>query len=305
MTAPPRVTIGVPVYDGERYLPRALAALERQDVDDFAVVVADNASTDGTQEIARAVAARDPRFSYVRHEVNIGGGRNAAWLLDHARSPLFAWAYHDDVREETWLRRSVEVLDDAGTGAVCAVPRVVLVDPQDREVGEHQDGDAELAEGLAAATPHRRLATVLRRMVGQVGFGLMRTAAARAAGGIKVSTAGEMVLPAALALSGRLEVVPERGLLHIRAHEERHGGDRASEAAWVNPNRPRTVFPYSRSTALLLHAVAAAPLDVAERARCVATVLGRWTVPGWRSIAGDLVRLPQDVGIVGNRRRTA
>ncbi|WP_278235251.1 glycosyltransferase family A protein [Isoptericola sp. AK164] len=305
MSAAPRVTIGVPVHDGERYLPRALAALERQDVDDFAVVVADNASTDGTQEIARAVAARDPRFSYVRHEANIGGGRNAAWLLDHARSPLFAWAYHDDVREASWLRRSVEVLDDAGTAAVCAVPRVVLVDSQDREVGHHKDGDADLADGMAAAAPHRRLATVLRRMVGQVGFGLMRTAAARGAGGVSVSTAGEMVLPAALSLAGRLEVVPERGLLQIRVHEGRHGGDRASEAAWVDPSRPRTVFPYSRSTALLLQAVASAPLDRAERARCAATVLGRWTVPGWRSVAGDLVRLPWDAGLVGDRRRAA
>ena len=305
MTAPPRVTIGVPVHDGERYLPQALAALERQDLGDLAVVVADNASTDGTQEIGREAAARDPRFTYVRHEANIGGGRNAAWLLDHARSPLFAWAYHDDVRSETWLRRSVEVLDDAGPGAVCAVPRVVLVDTEGREVGEHQDGDADLAGGLAASAPHRRLGTVLRRMVGQVGFGLMRTAAARAAGGVRVSTAGEMVLPAALALAGRLEVVPERGLLHIRAHDQRHGGDRASEAAWVDPSRPRTVFPYSRSTFLLLGAVGAAPLDVVERARCAATVLGRWTVPGWRTVAGDLVRLPQDAGLVGSRRRSA
>ena len=305
MTTVPPVTIGVPVHDGERYLPRALAALQGQDFADFAVVVADNASTDGTQEIGRAAAARDPRFTYVRHEVNVGGAHNAEWLLDHARSPLFAWAYHDDLRDPAWLRRSVEVLGDAGAAAVCAVPRVVLVDTEDREVGEHQDGDAALADGLAGPSPHVRLGTVLRRMVGQVGFGLMRTAAARAAGGVRVSTAGEMVLPAALALAGRLEVVPERGLLRIRAHDERHGGDRATEAAWVDPSRPRTVFPYSRSTFLLLQAVGAAPLDAAERVRCAATVLGRWTVPGWRTIVGDLARLPRDAGLVGSCRRVA
>ncbi|MEL7976742.1 glycosyltransferase family A protein [Isoptericola sp. F-RaC21] len=305
MTAVPPVTIGVPVHDGERYLPQALAALQAQEFADLAVIVADNASTDGTQEIAREAAARDPRVTYVRHDANIGGGRNAEWLLDHARSPLFAWAYHDDLREPAWLRRSVEVLDDAGPGAVCAVPRVVLVDTEGREVGEHHDGDAALADGLAGPSPHVRMGTVLRRMVGQVGFGLMRTAAARAAGGIRVSTAGEMVLPAALALAGRLEVVPERGLLRIRAHDGRHGGDRDSEAAWVDPSRPRTVFPYSRSTILLLQAVGAAPLDRAERARCAATVLGRWTAPGWRSIVGDLARLPRDAGLVGASRGVA
>lgn len=301
MSAGPPVTVGLPVHDGERYLPGALAALADQDYGDFAVVVADNASTDGTQEIVRDVAARDSRFTYVRHPVNIGGARNSNWLLERACSPLFAWAYHDDLRDPTWLRRSVEVLDDAGAAAVCAVPRVVLVDAEGREVGEHEDGDLDLASG----PPHQRLGAVLSGVVGQVQFGLMRTWAARAAGGVTVSIAGEMVLPAALALRGRLEMVPERGLLRIRQHAERHGGDRATEAAWVDPSRPRTVFPYSRSTALLLRAVAAAPLDPTERARCAVTVLGRWTVPGWRTLVGDVVRLPQDVGLVRTRPENA
>ncbi len=301
MSATPPVTVGIPVHDGERYLPAALAALVDQDFGDFAAVVADNASTDATEEIARELAARDPRFTYVRHNTNLGGARNCNWLLEHARTPLFAWAYHDDVRDPAWLRRSVEVLDDAGAGAVCAVPRVALVDADGREVGEHQDGDLDLASGPA----HRRLDEVLGRVVGQVQFGLMRTAVVRAAGGVTASTAGEMVLPASLALRGRLELVPERGLLRIRSHDERHGGTRATEAAWVDPHRRRAAFPYSRSTLLLLRAVEAAPLGRAERARCAATVLRRWTLPGWRTIAGDVVRLPQDLGLVRAPRREA
>jgi hypothetical protein len=174
------------------------------------------------------------------------------------------------------------------------VPRLVLTDADGHEVGEHSDGDLDLSSG----PPHRRLDAVLFRHVGQAHFGLMRTVALRAVGGVAVSTAGEMVLPAALALRGRLEVVPELGLLRIRQHTERHGGNRAAEAAWVNPDRPRTVFPYSRSTALLLRAVAAAPLDPAERARCVATVLRRWTIPGWRTFVGDVARLPLDAGLI-------
>lgn len=297
MSAVPRVTIGVPVYNGERYLAAALAALRAQDFDDFAVVVADNASTDATADIAREVAGADPRFSYVRHARNVGGARNFNWLIERGRcSPLFAWAHYDDVRGPTWLRRSVEVLDAAGEDTLCAVPRVVLIDALGREVGEHNDSCLDLASG----PPHRRLDAVLRDHVEQVHYGLMRTAALRRAGGVAVSTAAEMVLPAALALRGRLEMVPERGLLRIRKHAERHGGDRATEAAWVDPDRPRRVFPYARSTALLLRAVAAAPIDGAERARCLATVLRRWTVPGWRMVAGDVARLPWDAGLVGS-----
>jgi glycosyltransferase involved in cell wall biosynthesis len=292
-TAPPPVTIGVPVYNGERFLAAALTSLQEQDFTDFEVIVADNASTDGTEEIARSFTEADSRFVYRRNTENIGGARNSNLLLNLARSPFFKWSYHDDINAPRLLSGLFSTLDEAGPEAVAAYPRVILIDEDGVQVGQHDDATLN----IMSSAPHERLAELLKRVVGQVQFGLMRTKVAREAGGIPISIAGEMVMPAALAVRGKLMLLHEPALA-IRVHESRHGGDRASEAAWIDPSRPRAAFPYSRSTPLLVRAVLMSRLSASEKLRCVKSVLWHWTRPGWKTIAGDLIRLPRDLRLM-------
>jgi glycosyltransferase involved in cell wall biosynthesis len=93
----PRVSVGVPVYNGERYLQAALESLRAQDFADFEVIVSDNASQDGTRAICERFVALDPRFRYVRSESNLGAARNYNRLVDLARGELFRWNPHDDL----------------------------------------------------------------------------------------------------------------------------------------------------------------------------------------------------------------
>ena len=76
MTPTPRVSIGVPVYNGERFLALTLDSLLAQTYRDFEIIIGDNASIDRTEEIGRTYAAKDPRVRYVRHEHNLGLARN-------------------------------------------------------------------------------------------------------------------------------------------------------------------------------------------------------------------------------------
>ena len=62
----PRVTIGVPVYDGERFIRATLDSLLAQTFTDFELIITDNASTDGTEAIGREYVAKDHRVSYFR-----------------------------------------------------------------------------------------------------------------------------------------------------------------------------------------------------------------------------------------------
>ena len=68
----PRVSIGMPIYNGERYLRSALDSLLAQTFEAFEIIISDNASTDATPAICSAYAAKDPRIRYYRNERNIG-----------------------------------------------------------------------------------------------------------------------------------------------------------------------------------------------------------------------------------------
>src|SRR6267142_5432239 len=92
----PKVSVGLPVYNGEKYLPNTLKRLLEQDFEDFELIVSDNASTDGTPEICRMFAEQDPRVHYVRNEANIGLAANHNRTFELSRGELFKWAAHDD-----------------------------------------------------------------------------------------------------------------------------------------------------------------------------------------------------------------
>jgi glycosyltransferase involved in cell wall biosynthesis len=104
----PKLTVGLPVYNGERHLQDAIESILAQTFGDFRLVVADNASTDATGEIARSLAARDARVHYHRNESNIGLAANFNLVFRMSDSPYFRWATSDDVTLPDFLRRCVE-----------------------------------------------------------------------------------------------------------------------------------------------------------------------------------------------------
>ena len=70
----PTVSIGLPVYNGEKYLATALDSIVRQDFEDFELIISDNASQDTTAAICKQFSESDSRVKYSRVEVNRGAG---------------------------------------------------------------------------------------------------------------------------------------------------------------------------------------------------------------------------------------
>jgi glycosyltransferase involved in cell wall biosynthesis len=110
MSDAPAVSIGMPVYNAEEYLPAAIGAILAQDFRDFELIISDNASTDRSAEICEGFARRDSRIRFVRQARNRGATANFRFVLDEARAPLFMWAAADDVRSPDFLSRTVEAL---------------------------------------------------------------------------------------------------------------------------------------------------------------------------------------------------
>ena len=99
----PKISIGLPVFNGEAFLDESLSSLRRQTCEDFELIISDNASTDATAEIIARHKAVDSRIRYVRQPQNIGASENFLFVLAQARSELFMWASHDDIWEDNWL----------------------------------------------------------------------------------------------------------------------------------------------------------------------------------------------------------
>jgi len=116
----PLVSIGLPVYNGERYLGKALDALLAQDYECFELIISDNASTDSTAEICRAYQAKDKRIRYFRNESNLGSVKNFSRVLDLSTGKYFMWAAHDDLWEPDCINRLVFCLEQNPEFVLCA-----------------------------------------------------------------------------------------------------------------------------------------------------------------------------------------
>ena len=117
----PRVSIGLPVFNGERYLKEALDSLLAQTYTDFDLIISDNASTDNTERICLDYVAKDRRVRYYRLEKNLGMAANYKRVFELRTGEYFKWAAADDVCMPDYLSRCVEVLDsDSSVVLVCA-----------------------------------------------------------------------------------------------------------------------------------------------------------------------------------------
>src|SRR5580704_9548085 len=87
--SPPPVSIGLPVYNGQRYLADALDSIVTQTFGDFELIISDNASTDQTEDICRDYATRDSRIRYVRSPVNLGASLNYKQVFDLSSGRYF------------------------------------------------------------------------------------------------------------------------------------------------------------------------------------------------------------------------
>jgi Glycosyl transferase family 2 len=134
--AEPLVSIGLPVRNGERYLGEAVQSVLDQEHGRLELVISDNASNDGTEEICRQFASADGRVRYHRQPQDIGLVPNFNAVLRLARGTYVKWMGDDDWLTPRYVSRCVEVLDDDAA--------LILVTTQQAHV--HADGAVESAD---------------------------------------------------------------------------------------------------------------------------------------------------------------
>ncbi len=106
----PLVTIGIPVYNGEKYLNQALDSIINQEYQNLEIIISDNCSGDKTREICLQYVLQDNRIRYYRQESNIGMVANFNYVLKLANGTFFTWAAHDDFLATSYIYKCVERL---------------------------------------------------------------------------------------------------------------------------------------------------------------------------------------------------
>lgn len=243
-----KLCVGLPVYNGETFLPKALDSMLAQDWGDFEIVVCDNASTDATPEICRAYGARDSRIRYERNERNIGANANFNRVFQFCRSPYFKWMVHDDLMEPSFLGRCIGMLE-ADPEAVLAHSAVRMIDEEALPLKVRPDGmvigrggqallPMERLHLVGADTAHERFDECLRRMSWCTALqGVIRADALRRSHLFGPFYGGDFVLLAELALLGKFRQAEE--VLYLkRVHSgiTVHKGARERER-WANPGK--------------------------------------------------------------------
>jgi glycosyltransferase involved in cell wall biosynthesis len=120
-----KITIGIPVYNGEHYLRKALESVVLQSYMDFTVIISDNASTDGTNAICLEYEQRDNRIVYNRQKANIGGFDNFKYILNRCKTEYFVYLAADDSWHPNFLQKNIELLE-SDKEIVCCISKVVF-----------------------------------------------------------------------------------------------------------------------------------------------------------------------------------
>lgn len=292
----PTVSVGLPVYNGERYVAEAIESILGQTWRDLELIICDNASTDATEQICRGYARRDARVRYERADANVGLARNFNRCVELARGRYFKWLPHDDLCRPTFIERCVEAYTKGPQSTVLVYPTPVFID----EHGAIIAPDNSAFEAMQVS-PRRRFAVVMRRVLhGNPHLGVLRTSVLRRTRGIGGFPASDYVLNAELALLGRIRRLPEPLMLR-RLHEtssRRRNPSREMLTRWLDPSASGGRFGVVTPTLLRLlieyrRSVRRLVPGRWDRIACYATIVEVFVRRRVRTIGGRILAVPR------------
>ena len=282
----PKLSIGLPVYNGEKYLAATLDALLSQTFTDFELIVSDNGSTDATPDIVRRYAAKDPRIRFLRYDENRGGAWNWNNTFAHASAEYFKWAAHDDLHDPRFVERCIALLEREPSVVLCYTA-ARYIDAEGKAI-EDDEGKAIVGgrrtDGchLRQRQPHLRMYHLLGRYPMHVLFGVMRRDALARTRGMGRFSSADRILVAEIALQGQLHEIDE-DLFIRRLHPEMSWTATTSEhdyAVWYDPkNQGRRTNPMVKRGVELVLGICHARLAPLETVLCMAEI-GRFIA--WR-----------------------
>ena len=295
MMQSPIISLGLPVYNGAKFLSETLNSLVQQTFEAFTLTILDNASTDATEDICRDYLARDSRIRYRRQPVNVGLRRNFNEVFHVSEGKYFKWCTHDDVMGPTYLERCLEVLETDG-GVVLCQTEPELIDEQGSRLLEDATVETFLdwsgsrrtvrldPKRATSEDPFRRFETmVCHTFRGFDCLGVIRRDVLKRTRLVRAYFGSDLTLLAELSLYGRFYEVPEP-LYYKREHvgQARSIPTAAARAKLVDPRARRwQSLVFGRRTWALSDAVLRSPVPLVKKLQCLGLLAAtiNWGAP--------------------------
>lgn len=275
----PRLSIGLPVYNGEQFVDYCIDSIVSQTFEDFELIVCDNASTDTTRDLVEAWCQADKRVSLHRATNNRGAAANFNWCFELSEGEYFKWVAVDDLLEPDCLRACVTALDNA-PDAVLAYPGAVDIDETGAVMGEIYDNVAPNEFG--SLDPALRFRDLVCRCHSCISvFGVIRRSALERSSLIGRYPASDKVLLVELGMEGRYVRVRENLIRH-REHPKRSVTEYQSlreRMLWFDTGHHGPIFPHFRLLGEYVRVALFNRLPLRDRLRCLPHI-ARWILWG-------------------------
>lgn len=285
----PKLSIGLPVYNGEKYLSEAIDNLLSQTFTDFELIICDNASTDRTAEICHEYARRDRRIIYHRNETNIGCAQNFNRVLEYACGEYFKWASYDDLHAPNFLEECIQVLDNDPSIILCHT-RTNFIDTEGKVFGQY---NIHIPADSWSVTERFRSLLVIH-LCYQC-YGVIRSKALMNSPRMGSHAAADAIFLLRLALQGRFYEIPKY-LFIVRSHPQQsmsmffphhlelaiHPDEKTKKilpdfyayTVWFDSaNKGKILFPHWRIFWEYLRSTSMGKIKLYERLDCLLSIL--------------------------------
>ncbi|WP_158966505.1 glycosyltransferase family A protein [Paraglaciecola sp. L3A3] len=211
----PQLSIGLPVYNGARWIVDAIESMLEQSFQDIELIIVDNASNDETEPLCKHFAAIDKRVKYVRNQQNIGVFRNFNKAFELSSGQYFKWAADSDFCLPGFFEKCIEVLDSR-PDVVIAYPQAFLLttDYMGFESAIEYFDDLNIEDERPS---HRFIKYLNREKLNNIMHGIIRVSALRQTSLHRHFPGSDISMVAELSLLGKFFEVRER--LFVRRHD--------------------------------------------------------------------------------------
>ena len=296
MTSKPRLTVGLPVYNGELFIRETIESILSQTFTDFKLLISDNASTDSSYAICEQYARSDARIELVGLDENKGAAWNFNRIFEVSSSVYFKWAASDDICLPEFFERCIDILDRHPSVVMC-YPQSVLINEEGEVIYACNDGLHLMEDQVFHRYDHYHRTFQDENHKSNPVFGISRAEVLAKTQLIQKFSGSDVTLLGELAMLGKIHEIPEKLFLrrdHPRASVREY--KLQQRGTWFDPNiTARFQFARWRLWRGHIRSVRHTPIPRVDKLRCYYLV-GRWGIWNFKNLRREaaifVIKLP-------------